>query len=122
MVPIYNEQAVGDRTAYGHIVMMFSSVAWFLYAAPDYPAAVYSMSVNTISTVLQLVYVAVFLRFAAGVGRRHALYAFAPILAASTIMALLVFTKVIWGSQFVAYVAAIAAFSAYCSVAVDVVG
>lgn len=78
VVPIYYEQAVGDQTAYGHIVTLFSSVAWFLYAAPDYPDAIVSMGINTVSTLLQLVYVAVFLWFAVGVVRHHALYVFSP--------------------------------------------
>lgn len=121
MVPIFKEKAVGDRTAYGHIITLFSSVAMFLYALPDYPDAIVSLIINGVSALLQLAYVSVFLWFAVGAARRHAYYVIAPVLVASTLMTCLVVTKVIWGSPLVAVVAAVAAFVSYCSVIADVV-
>ena len=56
--------------------------------------------------MLQLLYVCVFLWFAVGAARRYAFFVLAPVLFASALMVCLVVTKVIWGSPFVAAVAA----------------
>ncbi|XP_037482037.1 bidirectional sugar transporter SWEET4-like [Triticum dicoccoides] len=121
VAPIFREKAVGDRTAYGHIVTLFSSVAMFLYALPGYPGAIVSLIINGVSSLLQLVYVCVFLWFGVGAARRYAFFVLAPVLIASALMICLVATKVIWGSPFVAAVAAGAALLSYFSAIADVV-
>ncbi|KAI4968942.1 hypothetical protein ZWY2020_046272 [Hordeum vulgare] len=118
--PIYKDKGTGDRTSYGHILNLFSSVAMFMYALPYYPDAVASLTINGASTLLQLIYVGSFLWFAAGTVRRHALYALAPILLASALLPCLVFANVV-GTLFVSIIAAIAALLSYGSAIADMV-
>lgn len=120
LVPIFKDKGTGDRTSYGHILTLFSSVAMFMYALPQYPDAVASLAINGASTLLQLAYVGAFVWFAVGTVRRHALYALAPVLLASAVLPCLVFTKVV-GTPFISAVAAIAALLAYGFAIVDMV-
>ncbi|KAM3373439.1 hypothetical protein ACQJBY_020080 [Aegilops geniculata] len=119
-MPIWNENAVGDRTVYGHVATLFTSVACFLYGLPSYPDGFVSLAINITSVVLQLGYIAVFIWFAAGVARRRALYLLATILIMSTIITSLALTKVV-AASFVPIVAMATTSFNYISVGVDVV-
>ena len=120
MIPVFKDKGVGDPTVYGHMLTLLSSVVMVLYAAPHYPNALASLTINGASIVVQLAYGAVFVWFAVGAVRRHALYVLAPVLLTSIVLPLIVFTKLV-GAMFISVLAIIAVLLSYGFSLVDLV-
>ncbi|KAM0869950.1 hypothetical protein ACQ4PT_040344 [Festuca glaucescens] len=123
--PIVNAQSVGNRTVYGHVVMMLSGAAWGLYALPDWPKTRYSVAINGICFVLQLVYVMVFIRHADGMTRWTAVVLLLVALIVTGALTWMVVVKVMlrgeWEISFIAPIASTISCVGYVAVGLDIV-
>ncbi|KAM0859073.1 hypothetical protein ACQ4PT_047436 [Festuca glaucescens] len=93
--PIMEQNSVGDRTPYGHVLMLASAAAWGLYAFITYKQSRVSTIINAICFVFQLIYVLVFIRYAQGMTRWTAVALLLAALIGSGVLAWVVIVKVI---------------------------
>ncbi|XP_051184577.1 bidirectional sugar transporter SWEET2a-like [Lolium perenne] len=93
--PIMRGNTVGNRTPYGHVLMLATAAAWGLYASITYKESRISTIINAICFVFQLIYVLVFIRYAQGMARWTAVALLLTALIGSGVLAWVVIVKVI---------------------------
>jgi hypothetical protein len=125
VIPIVKENTIGNRTVYGHAVLMLGCAAWGLYAAPSWPKTWISAVINGSGFVFQLVFVMVFIYHAAGLTRWIALGLLLLALIGSGALTWMVVVKVMirgeWDISFIAPIASTISCVGYAAVGLDIV-
>jgi hypothetical protein len=123
--PIVRDNTVGNRTPYGHVLILASAAAWGLYASITYKESRVSTIINAICFVFQLIYVLVFILYAQGMARWTAVALLLTALIGSGVLAWVVIVKVIHRHELdrstIATIASAVSCVTYAAVGYDIV-